>query len=68
MAPGGLCLSLIHIFTLDLELLARLVQLGAVMVEAPVVVRHSMKFGGIGLPVVGQIFRDTWLVWRRVRR
>ena len=33
-------------FTLDLELLVRLVQLGAVMVEAPVVVRHSMKFGG----------------------
>ena len=55
-------------FTLDLELLVRLVQLGAVMVEAPVVVRHSMKFGGIGLPVVWQIFRDTWLVWRRVRQ
>jgi glycosyltransferase involved in cell wall biosynthesis len=55
-------------FTLDLELLVRLVQLGAVMVEAPVVVQHSMKFGGIGLPVVWQIFRDTWLVWRRVRR
>jgi len=55
-------------FTLDLELLVRLVQLGAVMVEAPVVVRHSMKFGGIGLPVVWQIFRDTWLVWRRVRK
>jgi glycosyltransferase involved in cell wall biosynthesis len=55
-------------FTLDLELLVRLVQLGAVMVEAPVVVRHSMKFGGIGLPVVWQIFRDTWEVWRRVRR
>ncbi|MEI9999509.1 MAG: glycosyltransferase family 2 protein [Verrucomicrobiota bacterium] len=55
-------------FTLDLELLVRLVQLGAVMVEAPVVVQHSMKFGGIGLPVVWQIFRDTWRVWRRVRR
>ena len=55
-------------FTLDLELLVRLVQLGAVMVEAPVVVRHSMKFGGIGLPVVWQIFRDTWEVWRRVRK
>jgi glycosyltransferase involved in cell wall biosynthesis len=54
-------------FTLDLELLVRLVQLGAVMVEAPVVVQHSMKFGGIGLPVVWQIFRDTWHVWRRVR-
>jgi len=55
-------------FTLDLELLVRLVQLGAVMVEAPVVVRHSMKFGGIGLPVVWQIFRDTWLVWRQTRK
>ena len=55
-------------FTLDLELLVRLVQLGAVMVEAPVVVRHSFKFGGIGLPVVWQIFRDTWQTWRRVRR
>jgi glycosyltransferase involved in cell wall biosynthesis len=55
-------------FTLDLELLVRLVQLGAVMVEAPVVVEHKMKFGGIGLPVVWQIFRDTWLVWRRVRK
>jgi glycosyltransferase involved in cell wall biosynthesis len=54
-------------FTLDLELLVRLVQLGAVMVEAPVVVQHSMKFGGIGLPVVWQIFRDTWLVWQRTR-
>ncbi len=54
-------------FTLDLELLARLVQLGAVMVEAPVVVRHSMKFrSGIGLPVVWQIFHETWRVWRRV--
>jgi glycosyltransferase involved in cell wall biosynthesis len=55
-------------FTLDLELLVRLVQLGAVMVEAPVVVQHSMKFGGIGLPVVWQIFRDTWQTWRRVQR
>ena len=55
-------------FTLDLELLVRLVQLGAVMVEAPVVVRHSMKFGGIGLPVVWQIFRDTWQTWLKVRK
>jgi glycosyltransferase involved in cell wall biosynthesis len=53
-------------FALDLELLVRLVQLGAVMVEAPVVVQHSMKFGGIGLPIVWQIFRDTWRVWRKV--
>jgi glycosyltransferase involved in cell wall biosynthesis len=56
-------------FALDLELLVRLVQLGAVMVEAPVVVQHTMKFrGGIGLPIVWQIFRDTWQVWRRTRR
>jgi len=54
-------------FTLDLELLVRLVQLGAVMVEAPVVVQHSFKFGGIGLGTVWQIFRDTWRVWSRVR-
>jgi len=55
-------------FTLDLELLVRLVQLGAVMVEAPVVVRHSMKFGGIGLKTVWAIFRDTWRTWRHIRR
>jgi len=55
-------------FALDLELLVRLVQLGAVMVEAPVVVQHTMKFGGFGLPVVWSIFRDTWQTWRRVRR
>jgi hypothetical protein len=54
-------------FTLDLELLVRLVQLGAVMVEAPVVVQHSMKFGGIGLGTVWAIFRDTFRTWRRVR-
>ncbi len=55
-------------FALDLELLVRLVQLGAVMVEAPVVVQHSFKFGGIGLPVVWQIFTDTWRVWRRTQK
>jgi glycosyltransferase involved in cell wall biosynthesis len=55
-------------FTLDLELLVRLAQLRAVMVEAPVVVEYKMKFGGIGLPVVWQIFRDTWRVWRRTRK
>ena len=54
-------------FTLDLELLVRLVQLGAVMVEAPVVVQHSMKFGGIGLRTVWAIFRDTFHTWQRVR-
>ena len=54
-------------FTLDLELLVRLVQLNAVMVEAPVVVQHSFKFGGIGLGTVWQIFRDTWRVWKRTR-
>jgi glycosyltransferase involved in cell wall biosynthesis len=55
-------------FTLDLELLVRLVQLGAVMVEAPVVVQHSFKFGGIGFGTVRAIFRDTWRVWRRVKK
>jgi glycosyltransferase involved in cell wall biosynthesis len=55
-------------FTLDLELLVRLVQLGAVMVEAPVVVQHSMKVGGIGLGTVWAIFRDTFHTWRRLRR
>jgi glycosyltransferase involved in cell wall biosynthesis len=55
-------------FTLDLELLVRLVQLGAIMVEAPVVVQHSFKFGGIGLGTVWQIFRDTWRVWQRTRQ
>jgi dolichol-phosphate mannosyltransferase len=54
-------------FTLDLELLVRLVQLGAVMVEAPVVVEHSMKFGGIGLGTVWAIFRETWQVWKRTK-
>jgi glycosyltransferase involved in cell wall biosynthesis len=54
-------------FTLDLELLVRLVQLGAVMVEAPVVVQHSIKFGGIGPATVWAIFADTWRVWRRTR-
>lgn len=53
-------------FALDLELLVRLVQLRAVMVEAPVVVQHSFKFGGIGLSTVWTIFRETWRVWRRV--
>ena len=52
-------------FTLDLELLVRLVQLGAVMVEAPVVVQHSFKFGGIGIGTVWGIFCETWRVWRR---
>jgi glycosyltransferase involved in cell wall biosynthesis len=54
-------------FTLDVELLAHLVRLGAVMVEAPVVVQHSMKFGGIGLGTVWAIFRDTFHTWRRLR-
>ena len=55
-------------FTLDLELLVHLVRLGAIMVEAPVVVQHSMKFGGIGLGTVWAIFRDTFRTWRHLRR
>jgi glycosyltransferase involved in cell wall biosynthesis len=54
-------------FTLDLELLVRLHQMGAVLVEAPVVVVHSVKFGGIGLRTVFQIFIDTWHTWWRTR-
>lgn len=53
-------------FTLDLELLVRLVQLKAVIVEAPVVVDYRMKFGGIGLRTVWQIFYETWLTWWRL--
>ncbi len=54
-------------FTLDLEILVRLVQMGATIVEAPVVVNHKMKFGGIGLRTVLQIFIDTWHTWRYTR-
>jgi glycosyltransferase involved in cell wall biosynthesis len=55
-------------FTLDLELLVRLFQMGAVIVEAPVVVQHTVKFGGIGLKTVFTIFIETWQTWLRTRK
>lgn len=54
-------------FAFDLELLVRLLQLGARMTEAPVVVDYNMKFGGIGLPAVWTILRDTVKTWWLVR-
>lgn len=55
-------------FAMDLELLVRLVQLQAHMVEAPVVVRYKAKFGGVGLGTVGEILGETLAVWKRTRR
>jgi len=55
-------------FAMDLELLVRLVQLDARMVEAPVVVHYREKFGGIGLNTVGEILGETLSVWKRTRR
>jgi hypothetical protein len=55
-------------FAFDLELLVRLAQQRARMIEAPVVVTHRVKFGGIGFHSIGGIARDTWSVWRRTRR
>jgi glycosyltransferase involved in cell wall biosynthesis len=54
-------------FTLDLELLVRLVQLKARLIEAPVVVEYRVKFGGIGPATVLQILCDTFRVWKRTR-
>jgi glycosyltransferase involved in cell wall biosynthesis len=54
-------------YAFDLELLVRLVQLGAKMVEAPVVVEFQVKFGGIGLKAVWSIAQDTLTVWRLTR-
>lgn len=55
-------------FAMDLELLVRLVQLEAHLVEAPVVVRYKAKFGGVGLATVGEILGETIAVWKRTRR
>jgi glycosyltransferase involved in cell wall biosynthesis len=55
-------------FSFDLELLVRLVQLKAKLVEAPVVVDYHRKFGGVGPGTVWQIFRETMQTWRRTRR
>lgn len=53
-------------FAFDLELLVRLVQAGAKMIEAPVVVNHQWKFGGIGLRTIGSILEDTWSTWKKI--
>lgn len=52
-------------FAFDLELLVNLVRVGAQMVEAPVVVRHQVKFGGIGLGTVYEIAAETFKIWIR---
>lgn len=55
-------------FAFDLELLVRLTQLRARMVDAPVVVDYKMKFGGIGAGAVWEIFSETLRTWWRVRK
>jgi glycosyltransferase involved in cell wall biosynthesis len=55
-------------FAFDLELLVHLVRLDARMVEAPVVVYHHMKFGGIGPGTVWEILIETLRTWWRVRK
>jgi len=55
-------------FAFDLELLVHLVEAGARMTEAPVVVNHQIKYGGIGLGAVWEIWRETWRTWWRIRR
>ncbi|HPA17670.1 MAG TPA: glycosyltransferase family 2 protein [Verrucomicrobiae bacterium] len=55
-------------FAFDLELLVRLVSLGAKMAEAPVVVRHRMNFSSVTSADVVRIARDTWRVWRSLHR
>ena len=54
-------------FAFDLELLVHLVEAGAKMIEAPVLVSHQVKYGGVGLGDVWSIWRETWQTWRRVR-
>jgi glycosyltransferase involved in cell wall biosynthesis len=53
-------------FAFDLELLIHLVEAGARVTEAPVVVNHQLKHGGIGLSAVWGIWRETWRTWRKV--
>jgi glycosyltransferase involved in cell wall biosynthesis len=55
-------------FAFDLELLVRLVSLGARMTEAPVIVRHRMSYSTVRFADVLGIARDTWRVWRSLRR
>lgn len=54
-------------YAFDLELLVRLVRLGARLIEAPVVVEFHYKLKGVGWRDVCAIVRDTWVVWRSVR-
>ena len=54
-------------FAFDLELLVHLVEAGAKMAEAPVVVNHQIKYGGVGLSAVWEIWVETWRTWRKVR-
>ncbi len=55
-------------FAFDLELLVRLVSLGAKMTEAPVVVHHRMHFSSVRFADILTIAHDTWRVWRSLRR
>lgn len=55
-------------FAFDLELLVRLVSLGAKMTEAPVVVHHRMHFSSVRFADILTIARDTWRVWRSLRQ
>jgi glycosyltransferase involved in cell wall biosynthesis len=54
-------------FAFDLELLVRLVRQGARMVEAPVLVYHKVRFGGITWKTALGILRDTAATWWRMR-
>jgi glycosyltransferase involved in cell wall biosynthesis len=53
-------------FAFDVELLIHLAKAGARMTEAPVVVNHQIKYGGVGLNSVWDICRETWRIWRRI--
>lgn len=55
-------------FAFDLELLVRLVQAKARMVEAPVVVDYKIKFGGVGAGTAWEIFTETLRTWWRLRK
>jgi hypothetical protein len=54
-------------FAFDLELLVRLAQNRAVMVDAPVVMDYHMKFGAIGFGTVIRITLDTFETWYRLK-
>lgn len=64
----ALALTELKGFAFDLELLVRLVSLGARMTEAPVVVRHRIEFSSVRFGDVLNVARDTWRVWRSLRR